>query len=115
MARVTYTKAEQDALDHLEHMARFGWVALTGRTIRRATMVRLAARHLVRDAGMTVVVDGDGYALEPERLRQGWELTEAGRSEAMRIKSAPQSASGYLAPTMAGDHGREPDVAGEEP
>lgn len=98
-----YTKADQDALDHLGHMARFGWAALTGRGIRRNSMVRLSALGLVRDAGLVAVavVDGDGFTLEPERFRQAWELTDAGKAEIERLKHAKRLLSGYLAPVAA--------------
>ncbi len=93
-----YTKAEQDALDHLAHMARFGWRALTGRSITVRAMRRLADRGLAADAGPTVVVDGDGFAKIPERLRTGWELTGPGKAEIERLKTVPRAPSGYLSP-----------------
>jgi hypothetical protein len=39
----------------------------------------LVARGLVKDAGFAVACDGDGFALQPERYRQGWTITEAGK------------------------------------
>lgn len=96
MKGTAYTKEEQDALDHLAHMARFGWRALTGRSITARTMRKLAARGLVKDAGATVVVDGDGFTKMPERYRTGWELTDPGAAEVERLKGAPQALNGYL-------------------
>lgn len=50
----------------------------TGRSIRVATMRRLAARGLVRSEAM-IVSDGDGFAVQPERWRTGWVLTARGK------------------------------------
>ncbi len=56
---------------------RFGSLITGGRVTRRDVM-RCVAAGLVESAGRVVVMDGD-FAAEPERFRQGFKLTAAGR------------------------------------
>lgn len=52
---------------------------VTGRVTRLADVLALHALGFVADAGMVAVCDGDGFLLQPERYRQGWKITEAGK------------------------------------
>lgn len=53
---------------------------VTGESTRAEVVRSLHAKGLVKDAGMVAVCDGDGYLLQPERYRQGWAITEAGKA-----------------------------------
>jgi hypothetical protein len=73
------TKNQMRALRNVswgsEHFGAF----CTGRETRKRDVLALVAQGLVADAGMVAVCDGDGFLLRPERYRQGWEITDAGK------------------------------------
>jgi hypothetical protein len=72
-------RTEREALDVLRRAEASGFSgAFSGRHMRRALMVRLRARGFVRPLRMAVC-DGDGFALDPERWREGWCLTADGK------------------------------------
>ena len=52
---------------------------VTCRSTRKRDVLALVAQGLVADAGMVAVCDGDGFLLQPERYRQGWKITDAGK------------------------------------
>lgn len=85
------TKAERCFLEHAAHCERFGWRALSGRVAKRGAANSLVAKGLLTFAGQARVVDGDGYALQPERYRDGWELTDAGRAASKAIDDAARA------------------------
>lgn len=78
-AAVKFTKGETRAMGEARRCARHGWAMGSGGDVRRSDIERLVVRGLLKDAGFCTVVDGDGYALVPERERQSWDLTDAGR------------------------------------
>ena len=56
----------------------FGSVC-TGRGLPRRDMLRAQADGLVKSIGQVTMCDGDGFTIEPERYREGWILTDAGK------------------------------------
>jgi hypothetical protein len=52
---------------------------VTGRATRNWEVVALLKKKLVADAGAVLVCDGDGFVCHPERYRQGWKITDAGK------------------------------------
>ena len=81
------TAAERDMLLHALHLhdVLHGAGLLTGRTMRLATARKLVDKNFAREQKL-VVVDGDGWRVEPERWRDGFVLTPAGMAVARRIK-----------------------------
>lgn len=79
IARLRLTNAQRKAIHHCAHMAKFGWSAATNRACPRRWMQKLALMGLVEPAGMSRLVDGDGFAVQPERWSESWRLTDAGR------------------------------------
>ena len=57
----------------------FGSVC-TGRGLPRRDMLRAQADGLVESFGQVTMCDGDGFTIEPERYREGWVLTENGKT-----------------------------------
>lgn len=81
------SKREADALTwalHLEEVLD-GAACATGRALRIETMRKLEVRGFVTEK-WAVMVDGDGFNLEPERERRCFALTETGRALAKEIK-----------------------------
>lgn len=80
------TPKQRDALETVawgtEH---FGALA-TGGATRLRDVVALFRLGLVTDAGMVALCDGDGFTIQPERYRQGWKITEAGKKA---LEAAP--------------------------
>ena len=74
------SRAEQDVLSWAAHNAKFGWSLTTSRTYRLTTVKALIAKGLVVHVGDVVMVDADGYTKQPERYRDGFELTDRGRA-----------------------------------
>jgi hypothetical protein len=76
------TKRQRDVLEAAEHMFRVldGAALLTGRSIRAAVARQCVSRGWLVDSGPVLVLDGDGCALDPERYRHGYMLTDAGRA-----------------------------------
>lgn len=60
-------------------MQHFGGL-ISGGSLRRRDVMRLVKLGLARSLGMVTVCDDDGFALEPEREREGFALTEAGQA-----------------------------------
>lgn len=54
---------------------------VTGGIVTRRDVMRCVRAGLVQSAGMVVVMDDDGGIKEPERYREGFKLTDAGRRE----------------------------------
>ena len=83
--RTALTVAERDALEHARWMREsINAAACTGRSIRRATMLRLVDKGLVTEVD-AVKVDGDGFKLDPERYVSAFALTDKGQVLAKRI------------------------------
>lgn len=79
------TKSEREFLSRALHWHnKMGWVMGTGRMYRRATGERLKRRGMLVDVEYRVC-DGDGFALQPERWRSGYELTEEGKRVAEEL------------------------------
>jgi hypothetical protein len=79
IARLRLTNTQRKAIYHCAHMEKFGWFAGTNRACPRRWMQKLALMGLVESAGMSRLVDGDGFAVQPERWSESWKLTDAGR------------------------------------
>lgn len=73
------TESQQRALYHCLHMEENGMYASTGRTCKVKTMRELAKIGLVEPAGLAPLADGDGFIIYPERYRECWKPTDAGR------------------------------------
>ena len=71
----------------------FGSVC-TGRGCPRRDMIRTRDAGLVESIGQVVMCDDDGFTIEPERYREGWVLTESGKT-ALR-EYDPDAAERYL-------------------
>jgi hypothetical protein len=52
---------------------------VTGGPVRRRDVLRAVERGLAQSVGLVRVLDDDGHPSEPERFREGFRLTEAGR------------------------------------
>ena len=91
---MSIARSQEDMLDWAAHNARFGWLFTTGRTHRRATVQRMIALGLVRSVGEVVMVDGDGYTKQPERYREGFELTEAGKATHNALRAVAAAIGG---------------------
>lgn len=57
----------------------------TTRTCRRRDVLRAVERGLVQSVGNVYVCDEDGGICEPEIIREGFVLTDAGRATLARI------------------------------
>jgi len=62
-------------------------VAFSCRLYPRKIAVQLVDEALLKETN-AVVCDGDGFPLEPERHRIGFELTDAGRSKVAELERA---------------------------
>jgi hypothetical protein len=70
-----------DVLEWLEWGEKnFGSLA-TSRQVRRRDVLRAVERGLAQSVGDVVMCDGDGWIIEPERYREGFTLTDAGRAK----------------------------------
>lgn len=65
-------------LQNIHRREGHGMATITNRQIPLRTMKRLESLGLVKDSGLVLVCDGDGFAVQPERWRTGWTLTRAG-------------------------------------
>ncbi len=76
------TRAQRGVLEAANHLFRVldGAALLTGRTSRATVARQCVERGWLADSGPVVVLDGDGFTLEPERYRHGYLLTDAGRT-----------------------------------
>lgn len=66
---------------------------VSGRSHHRNTLVALATKGLVRLVNQVLVCDGDGFSIQPERYRDGWTLTEAGKLLLQRAKEENEAAA----------------------
>lgn len=79
------TRAERNVLEFAERMADLGIGGMfTSRLLRKRDAERCVAKGWLCGQ-MLRVCDGDGCALEPERERWGYVLTDAGR-EALALR-----------------------------
>jgi hypothetical protein len=74
------TKAQREMLQDAERMPRLGFDGVIGKGPRRRTALALVKAGFLRDAGLGVESDGDGYATVPERWATIYEITDAGRA-----------------------------------
>lgn len=95
MIRPLLTPSVASLLDQFEWGEEHFGSLLTGRTVRRDQVRRAVAAGVVESAGMVVVCDDDGFAREPERWREGFKLTDAGRAALAEWRAI----SGAAAPT----------------
>lgn len=65
----------------------FGSVT-TGGPLKRRDIQKAIAKGFVKSAGMVHVCDEDGSHVDPERFREGFILTEKGRSILAETKGA---------------------------
>jgi hypothetical protein len=83
MTTPTTTPQDAQTFDRLEAVEwgeqHFG-SRLTDREFPRRSMLRLVDRGLVASAGFVYVCDDDGCLRQPERIREGFKLTDLGRS-----------------------------------
>ena len=87
------TVGEWRALFTADRLAQHDMLLMTGGNVRLSDVRRLAARQppLMRDAGMAIVADGDGFTIQPVRERQAWALTEEGKAEIERAHAAEKA------------------------
>ncbi len=88
--------ADFDLLELAEHMQKcFGESSgfSTGRTTRKRDAERLVAMGWLRRDSL-VMVDGDGYTIEPERYRPGYVLIQAG-ADALKLAREHLGQDGY--------------------
>ena len=86
----------RDALeDAASRWARMGWYLTSSRDVRLRTIVELHALRLLEFVGAVTICDGDGWAKEPERFRdgygvtsEGWALVDAMADHARRAEAA---------------------------
>lgn len=97
------TKSQAEALTWALHLERCldGAACGTGRTLQLSTMRDLEKAGLVSE-DWCVKVDGDGWALEPERYGRCFRLTDAGRAKAGEVLAAEES---YMAALAGGTDG----------
>lgn len=74
-------------------MHHFGSVC-TGGNLQLRDIKRAISKGLIESVGSVPICDGDGFAVLPERYREGFRLTDAGKDE-LRERD-PQSANLYL-------------------
>lgn len=73
------TKRQRAALESVALGTEHFGALVTGHVTRKSDVLRLYAIGYVADAGMVAICDGDGFVLQPERYRQGWKVTDAGK------------------------------------
>lgn len=69
-----------DVLDTIGWAEEMFGSLVTGCNCPRRDVLRAVDAGMAKSAGMVVVCDGDGRTKEPERYREGFVLTEAGKS-----------------------------------
>lgn len=52
---------------------------VTGRALPRRDVMREVAAGNVESVGLAAICDGDGFTIQPERYREGFRFTAAGR------------------------------------
>jgi hypothetical protein len=88
MAETRLARAEFNRLETLEWGEKhFGSLA-TGRAFPRRVMLRLVSRGLVRSVGLVELCDDDGFTISPQRLGEGYVMTDAGR-KALAMSRTP--------------------------
>jgi hypothetical protein len=88
---MTSERGKIEWLEYVADMNRKGFdVARSGRRRRKETAEALVAEGLLKHA-WAVVCDGDGWPVQPERERLGYELTDAGRD---RLRAALERSNG---------------------
>lgn len=79
------SRAERDALNSARSLdASIGAALQSSRAHRRATFLSLEKKGLVKEIN-AVLVDGDGWTIQPERWRPAFKLTERGRRLAQQL------------------------------
>lgn len=74
------TKAQAHMLAEAAKMPRLGFDGVGSTNYARRTMLaRMAQAGLLKDVGLGVLTDGDGWTVEPERWMTLYEITDAGR------------------------------------
>lgn len=79
------TDIERAALSDLCHGLRHFGSLVTGRNVRKRTVLALERKGLAESAGCVVLCDADGFTVEPERYREGWRPTLAGLELAIEL------------------------------
>jgi len=82
------TKRERDVLETAEsQMRKMGWYLTTGKHVPLKVVRRCVEKGYLRKLDEQVVMsDDDGRIKEPERYRDGYELTEKGNDALGAIK-----------------------------
>lgn len=79
------TRKQRDAVEAIGWgMRHFGSV-VTNRHVRRRTVQALIRKGLAESVGRVQLCDDDGFMCEPERYREGFRLTHAGRDVHKRL------------------------------
>lgn len=88
------TRAELDILLDADHrMRQMGWYLTTSRNTPLRIVRRLVAKGFLRELDELVVMqDDDGFTKDPERYREGYELTE--KAKALLAAKEPSAARG---------------------
>lgn len=73
------TRKTLDALEFAAHQARYGMLAMSGGSLRKRDFDRICSLGFARDVGPVPVCDGNGFELQPQRLRSAYKLTDEGR------------------------------------
>lgn len=74
------SKAEEDTLFIAKHNDGFGWATASSRQCPMRIIRRCVAKGwLAQEPEACVAVDGDGFAIQPERYKTAYRLTDEGR------------------------------------
>lgn len=71
---------QRDVLDTVAWAEKHFGSLVTNRQCPRRAVMRAVAAGLVRSAGVVELCDDDGFTRTPERQREGFVLTDAGRA-----------------------------------
>lgn len=76
---VELTKKQRQALRSVAWGTKHFGSLMTGRETSRRTVLALVKRGLCESVGMVAMCDGDGFLVQPERYREGFAITKAGK------------------------------------
>ena len=83
-----------DLMEALEHAASFDWNLGTSRQVPLRDMRKAVKLGLAESAGQCVVVDGDGFTIEPERYSEAFRMTDLGRKW-LKVAHENRLSNGY--------------------
>jgi hypothetical protein len=79
MKHAGLTRRQEAALREVAWGTEHFGALVTGGATRHRDVDSLFKKKLVADAGAVLVCDEDGFVRQPERYRQGWKITDAGK------------------------------------